>query len=65
MMMTRRRQEEVCASCMWENHRFSTRVFCCWDNRNIGDFRKWEDHDAYEKALEQVLRDLKMAQTGP
>jgi hypothetical protein len=40
-------------------------VFCCWDNRNIGDFRKWKDHDAYEMALERVLRDLKMAQTGP
>jgi hypothetical protein len=35
------------------------------DNRNIGDFRKWKDHDAYEKALERVLRDLKVAQAGP
>jgi hypothetical protein len=34
------------------------------DNRNIGDFRKWKDHDAYEKALERVLRDLKVAQAG-
>ena len=32
------------------------------DNRNIGDFRKWKDHDAYEKALDRVLRDLKVAQ---
>ena len=31
------------------------------DNRNIGDFRRWKNHDAYEKALERVLRDLKMA----
>ena len=30
------------------------------DNRNIGDFRRWKNHDAYEKALERVLRDLKM-----
>ena len=22
------------------------------DNRHIGDFRRWKDHDAYEKALE-------------
>jgi hypothetical protein len=35
------------------------------DNRNIGDFRKWKDHYACEMALERVLRDLKMAQTGP
>jgi hypothetical protein len=35
------------------------------DNRNIGDFRKWKDHDAYEKALERVLRDLKVAQAKP
>jgi uncharacterized protein YjbI with pentapeptide repeats len=34
------------------------------DNRNIGDFRKWKDHDAYEKALERVLRDLKMTRDG-
>jgi hypothetical protein len=35
------------------------------DNRNIGDFRHWKDHDAYQKALERVLRDLKVAQAGP
>jgi hypothetical protein len=34
------------------------------DNRNIGDFRRWKNHDAYQKALERVLRDLKMAQLG-
>jgi hypothetical protein len=28
------------------------------DQRNIGDFRKWKDHDAYQKALERLLRDL-------
>jgi hypothetical protein len=27
-------------------------------NRNIGDFRAWKSHDAYQKALERVLRDL-------
>jgi len=35
------------------------------DNRNIGDFRRWKDHDVYQKALERVLRDLKVAQAGP
>ena len=35
------------------------------DNRNIGDFRRWKDHDAYAKALERVLRDLKVAQAAP
>jgi hypothetical protein len=35
------------------------------DNRNIGDFRRWKDHDAYEKALERVFRDLKVAQAEP
>jgi hypothetical protein len=33
--------------------------------RNIGDFCRWKDHDAYQKALERVLRDLKVAQAGP
>ncbi len=30
------------------------------DQRNIGDFRKWKDHDAYQKGLERLLRDLKV-----
>jgi len=29
------------------------------DNRNIGDFSRWKDHDAYKLTLERVLRDLK------
>jgi TIR domain-containing protein/pentapeptide repeat protein len=33
--------------------------------RNIGDFCRWKDHDAYQKVLERVLRDLKVAQAGP
>jgi uncharacterized protein YjbI with pentapeptide repeats len=33
--------------------------------RNIGDFCRWKNHDAYQKVLERVLRDLKMAQAGP
>ena len=31
-----------------------------WDSRNIGDFRRWEEHDAYRTALEQLLRDLRV-----
>ena len=27
--------------------------------RHIGDFRQWKDHDAYQKALTRLLRDLK------
>jgi hypothetical protein len=29
------------------------------DQRNIGDFRKGKDHDAYQQVFERVLRDLK------
>jgi uncharacterized protein YjbI with pentapeptide repeats len=29
-------------------------------NRNIGDFRAWKVHDAYQKAFERVLRDLRV-----
>ncbi len=27
--------------------------------RHIGDFRHWKDHDAFQKAFERLLRDLK------
>jgi hypothetical protein len=30
------------------------------DNRNVGDFTRWKEHDAYQKALERLLRDLKV-----
>ena len=29
------------------------------DQRQIGDFRRWNDHDAYQQAFDKVLRDLK------
>ena len=29
------------------------------DQRNIGDFRRWKDHDGYTKSFQRVLRDLK------
>jgi len=28
--------------------------------RNIGGFTRWEEHDAYRKGLERLLRDLKV-----
>jgi hypothetical protein len=33
--------------------------------RNIGDFRKWKDHDAYQKCLDRLLRDLTVTTTKP
>jgi hypothetical protein len=27
------------------------------DQRQIGDFRKWKDQDAYQQAFDRVLRD--------
>ena len=32
------------------------------DQRNIGDFRRWKDHDNYKQNFERVLRDLTIAQ---
>jgi hypothetical protein len=26
--------------------------------RNIGDFRKWKDHDAYKQSFDRAVRDL-------
>jgi hypothetical protein len=28
------------------------------DQRNIGDFRRWKDHDGYAPSFQRVLRDL-------
>jgi hypothetical protein len=33
------------------------------DNRHIGGFRPWKEHDAYQKALARLLRDLRV-ETG-
>ena len=30
------------------------------NNRNIGDFRNWKDHDPYQKALARLLRDMRI-----
>jgi hypothetical protein len=32
--------------------------------RNIGDFTCWKDRDAYQKVLDRLLRDLRVAQAG-
>lgn len=29
------------------------------DGDDIGDFRSWKDHDAYQEAFTRLLRDLK------
>jgi hypothetical protein len=31
------------------------------DQRNIGDFRRWKDHDGYKLTFERVLRDLTLS----
>ncbi len=28
--------------------------------RNIGDFTRWKEHDAYKEAFERLLRDLQV-----
>jgi hypothetical protein len=33
------------------------------DGRHIGDFRGWKEHDAYRKALDRLLRDLRVEKT--
>lgn len=33
--------------------------------RHIGDFTNWKDHDAYQKAFDRLLRDLKAAKAPP
>lgn len=30
------------------------------DNCNTGDFRAWNDHDAYQRTLERLLRALRV-----
>lgn len=35
------------------------------NTRNIGDFRKWKQHDSYSKAFDRLLRDLKADGTNP
>ena len=30
------------------------------DSRHIGDFRRWKEHDVYAKALDRLLRDLRV-----
>jgi len=32
--------------------------------RHIGDFRRWRDHDQYQKSLERLMRDLRAENNG-
>ena len=32
--------------------------------RHIGNFNRWQDEAAYQKALDRLLRDLKMEQAA-
>jgi hypothetical protein len=36
-----------------------------WNTRNIGDFRRWKNDDAYQKAFARLLRDLKAEARKP
>jgi hypothetical protein len=33
--------------------------------RHIGDFRKWKDHDSFQKSLDRLLRDLRSQDSKP
>jgi hypothetical protein len=35
------------------------------DQRNVGDFRRWKDHDAYKQSFERVVRDLTVSPQPP
>jgi hypothetical protein len=35
------------------------------DQRNVGDFRRWKDHDAYKQSFERVVRDLTIKPPDP
>jgi hypothetical protein len=30
--------------------------------RNIGDFRRWKTHDAYQKSFDRLMRDLRASE---
>lgn len=34
------------------------------NTRNVGDFTRWKDHDAYQKALGKLIHDLKAKDSG-
>jgi hypothetical protein len=35
------------------------------DQRNVGDFRRWKDHDAYQESFERVVHDLAVQPRAP
>ena len=53
-----RRRESYTPACR------SSRFWHCGSfsgsTRNTGDFTRWKDHDAYSKALDRLLRDLRV-----
>ncbi len=60
----RRRKETVLFPIRLDNKVMETNEAWAADirrTRNIGDFRNWKDHDAYQKAFERLIRDLKHA----
>src|SRR5262249_37258548 len=34
------------------------------DQRNIGDFTRWKEHDSYQKSFERLMRDLRVEKPG-
>lgn len=36
-----------------------------WGTRNIGDFRDWKDHDAYQQSFQKMLSDLRDEDRSP
>ncbi len=58
----RRRKETVLFPIRLDNTVMDTNEAWAADirrTRNIGDFRNWKEHDAYQKAFERLIRDLK------
>jgi hypothetical protein len=35
------------------------------DQRNIGDFTRWKEHDSYHRSFERLMRDLRVERTAP
>jgi hypothetical protein len=35
------------------------------EDRNIGDLKRWQNHDAYQRTFERVLRDLRAEAAAP
>jgi hypothetical protein len=42
-----------------QDDEFARRLHPTRRTRHIGDFRNWKDYDAFKKAFDRLLRDLK------